>query len=418
MGMDRKKLMRRERASHHEGVTKQQLPFVSTTGAATLNPFSASMDSALVRMVHSNSTGSSLSQNGSNSAELEPTSAAAAAAEAVSRFVIGSSGIDDPMLITTTAPSAAAAAKVDNVPGGTAPSAQLLHIGEAQAPAALPPVAAAVPVATVAPVAATLAPVAGTVAPVTATIAPATLAPVVGVVPASPVPLAADPAAAAAPKPAGSSDGGSTFWIFVVLILSAIVLGVVFFMRKRMAEPGMGGRLQLFATQANTDTQHDSQFWKSAKSRMSYRKSSIAHGPMDDSGSEHTKSSEQSQPRASISASGRGRRASRAVAGLHGSEDSATGTETKAVPSASSYQSRRDRSTSNGRRKSEAPTEAAAPAEPSGESGYGEKYSQRKSRTPRVLQGQQQEGQDAVQDRQSLFTIHSGLPAEAEDNAV
>lgn len=143
------------------------------------------------------------------------------------------------------------------------------------------------PVATAAPLAAPVtvpAPVAAaTVAPAVApaVASAATVAPAAGAAAAAPpaagaaaaAPVAVVPAAGAAP-PASGQGGGSSGSMFLILALIAVIGAVAsLVMRLRAQNRAPAGRLG-GVQDANAGV--DSQFWKSAKSRQSYRSTAIS----------------------------------------------------------------------------------------------------------------------------------------------
>jgi len=179
-----------------------------------------------------------------------------------------------PVAAAAAAPVAPAAPAAAPLAAATAPAAPVAPVAPA-APAA--PVAPAAPAAPVAPAA----PAAPAVPAATAAAAAATPpAPPVAAAAAA-APVAPVVAAAAAPNatavPASDSGGGSGIGnLFLCLTLFGVIAAAcALILRLRQKKPGDAeGRLKEAGGTADSG---DSQFWKSAKSRQSYRKSAM-HG--------------------------------------------------------------------------------------------------------------------------------------------
>lgn len=274
-----------------------------------------------------------------------------------SDFVIASNGANDQQ-----APVELAEQSFQQDPGTTAPPAAVP--AATAAPGTTPAVAAApaAPAATAAPDA-TAAPAAD------AAPAPAAPAPAADATAATDAAPAADAPAAAAPaKDAGGGSGIMTF-IIIVIFIALMGLGGAFLFRLKQQQAAAGGgasgRMKNASGKEDQSVQ-DSQFWKSAKARQSYRKSQLlasqGEGDSDNDSSHPGKQSEgESQTEDGVrrlSASrawARGRRASSrasALAAITGTQndDSGTGTDgtsvsgnpgTTASASASSYRDRR-----------------------------------------------------------------------------
>lgn len=260
-----------------------------------------------------------------------------------SSFVIGSDGIETTNLLSHGAEEQAAATAAPAAAVATVAPAAPAAVAAAVAPTAATVAPAAATAATEAPSTATAAPVlAATAAPA----AQAAVAPVVPVAaaaaPATPVAAAASAPAVAA-SPADASGGGSSFFMVLFLLIGAILLAAIFAVRAKMSRPPAGGRL--LDAQASADGT-DSQFWKSAKARQSYRKSYIANP--EDSQDSQSGSKDPTGP-VSFSQIGSGqRRNSRGPARdtykrESRSDNSGTDGAGRAVPSTSSYRDRREK---------------------------------------------------------------------------
>eukprot|EP00427_Karlodinium_veneficum_P032006 CAMPEP_0169192386 /NCGR_PEP_ID=MMETSP1016-20121227/5583_1 /TAXON_ID=342587 /ORGANISM="Karlodinium micrum, Strain CCMP2283" /LENGTH=439 /DNA_ID=CAMNT_0009268715 /DNA_START=24 /DNA_END=1343 /DNA_ORIENTATION=+ len=199
------------------------------------------------------------------------------------QIVIGSKGID------TIAPSLMWLGEHSKLLGAQTPP-----------PAALPPATVLV----------TPAPATG--APATAPAAP-TVAPVAPVAPAA----ASAPAAAPAPVTEGDTGGGGLFYLLLLLLLLSAVGAGAYYAHKKIKARRTGRALDNAIPNAD-----DTHFWRTAKSRQSYRKANLESGTSgaesddvaaaqtsrSDHGSKDASNSETEGRNASISGSYRDRR--------------------------------------------------------------------------------------------------------------
>jgi hypothetical protein len=151
--------------------------------------------------------------------------------------------------------------------------------------------------------------------PMVAAAAPQAAPTVAPIAPTAPAAPAADTVVTTA-APADSGGFGIFFILLILLFLGAVLAGI-FVVHKKMQQKSGGGKLE------GLNNKDDSQFWKSAKTRQSYRRAQLEQagsGNNDDSDERAATSGTQSEPEdgrgrgsASASNSYRGRRSSRSA---------------------------------------------------------------------------------------------------------